>query len=82
MGGHAPYGKMLDGAGPVNRNGRPGRVIDNPDEIAAVALALELAKEGKGAAQIAAALSAQGFTNRRGHPFHHETIRRIVARAG
>lgn len=68
--GNVPYGKSLakDGL----------HLVVNPQEQAAIELAVKLSKEGKSLRAIARALKAQGIVNRKGEQFHSEQIRRML----
>ena len=57
----------------------PSRLIDCPEEQAALARIRELRAEGKGAKAITAALTAERFPCR-GIGWHLTTVRRLLAR--
>jgi site-specific DNA recombinase len=67
-----PFGKVPDPK-------EPSRLIDCPEEQAALARIRELRTAGKGAKAIAAALQAEGF-HCRGAWWHLTTVRRLLAR--
>ncbi len=73
MGGTAKYGWELD-------PDRPGRTRANPVEQETLATMLRLYDELGTAARVATALNKQGCFNRRGRPWHHEAVRRILGR--
>ena len=67
-----PFGKEPD---PLD----PSRLIDCPEEQAALARMRQLRTEGKGAKAIVAALTLEGFPYR-GCGWHLTTVRRLLAR--
>jgi DNA invertase Pin-like site-specific DNA recombinase len=69
---YCPFGKQLDPADPA-------RLIDHPEEQAAIAAILSARSRGKGLKAIAAQLQGQGLTCRGGR-WHHTTIRAILRR--
>jgi len=66
--------------GETDANGR--RVVVNAaDELAAVAPIVALRSEGMTMRQIAAALTAEGHTTKKGGRWHASTVRAVLARA-
>jgi site-specific DNA recombinase len=57
----------------------PSRLIDQPEEMAALERMRQLRAEGKGAKAITAALNAEAFPCR-GQRWHRTTVRRLLAR--
>jgi site-specific DNA recombinase len=67
-----PFGQQPDPSDPA-------RLIDHPEELAALERMRELRAEGKGAKAIAAALTAERFPCR-GERWHLTTVRRLLTR--
>ena len=74
MGSIVPYGMMPD---PEDRQ----RMVENPQETAAIARMLELREKGHTYAGIDEQLRAEGFMPRDAEKWHVQQIRRILARA-
>jgi site-specific DNA recombinase len=67
-----PFGQQADPSD-------PSRLIDHPEELAALARIQRLRSEGKGAKAITTALNAEGVPCR-GECWHLTTVRRLLAR--
>lgn len=67
-----PFGRMLD---PQD----PARMVDHPEELKTIALVREFARDGLGCCAIARMLGEAGRLCR-GRKWHHETVKRILAR--
>jgi DNA invertase Pin-like site-specific DNA recombinase len=73
LGGKPPYGWRV---GPGGR-----RLEADPYEQHVIRQAVLLAKRGATTRSIAFALTHAGYVNRSGHPWHHESVVRILRRA-
>jgi DNA invertase Pin-like site-specific DNA recombinase len=71
---YCPFGKQPD---PLD----PARLIDHPEEQAAIATIQAARAEGRGFKAIAQLLEAKGIPCRR-QRWHHTTVRSIIRRAG
>jgi site-specific DNA recombinase len=67
-----PFGRQPDPSD-------PSRLIDHPEEMAALERIRQMRAEGKGAKAITAALNAEGFPCR-GQRWHLTSVRRVLAR--
>lgn len=79
--GGVPYGFDLDPSSPLNRAGRPTRLVENPAESAIVARILALAAEGRSPRAIAAELVRLGVPTKQARgPWRHSAVARILDR--
>ncbi len=87
--GTIPYGFKLDMENLILVNGedgkkvlKPGLLLPNPEEERVLAVMSDLFALGNSYREIAAILTEQGYKNRKGNPFHHMSIYRILSRIG
>ena len=78
----AEQGGYAHGAPPLGFRAEGGELVPDPDEQAAVQRIVELRAEGESLRQIAAALTAEGFTPKRGGAWHPQQVARVLDRAG
>jgi DNA invertase Pin-like site-specific DNA recombinase len=76
----AARGGYAGGAPPYGRRAVRRELRDDPKELKAVERVCQLRADGRSLRQIAAALTAEGFTPKRGLRWHPNTIRRILNR--
>lgn len=88
--GTVPYGFTLDQENLILVNGpehgrkvlKPGKLIPLSQEQEVLSVMCRLFDEGKSFRQIANSLNDQGYRNRKGNPFQHMSIYRILSRTG
>jgi site-specific DNA recombinase len=79
--GAVPYGWDLDLLGPINRQGRPSRLVPNPAEQEVLSLIRRLDDAEIGPRAIAATLTEAGVLTKTGRPsWSHSAVARILAR--
>lgn len=75
-----PIGWQSDPNSPLNKHGKPSRLMQDPDEQAAIGRIKELHAQGLGPRAIARQLDAEGLTFR-GRRWQHQMVARILKRA-
>ncbi len=80
--GGVPYGWDLDPTGPVNKRGRPVRLIPNPEEQEVIAVILAWKAGGMGLRTIAEQLNFASVSTKQGRGiWSHSAVAKILARA-
>ncbi|WP_422930081.1 recombinase family protein [Singulisphaera sp. PoT] len=78
--GNVRYGFDLDLTGPVNKRGGVARLVENPEEQAAIAMMKALREDGESLRAIAEVLEKNGIKTKEGlTKWSAEAIRRILA---
>lgn len=79
MSAECPYGQEVDPESELNGNGNSSRMKSNPEEAVVIEAVKHLHGLGMGPTAIARQLQARGYKPR-GQCWHHQTVRRILAR--
>lgn len=58
----------------------PPKLVADILEQAVIRIVLQLHEEGRGLREIAEELTARGFATRKGTPWHHQLVKRIIDR--
>jgi len=78
----AEQGGYAAGAPPLGFRAEGGELVPDPDEQAAVQRIVELRADGASLRRIAAALTAERLTPKRGGAWHPQQVARVLDRAG